>query len=321
MIVWAAGVVACSDAPAINGADAGVRADGGPLPPAFAFLAPDRYDCTASGPFLAPPRPYTGPCHKDPACTERLVSAHRIATPYAPENSITSLRAAILLGADMVETDLRITRDGRVVLLHDRELDRTATSTGNVDEMTLARLREIPLKVGDHLAGGDFACERIPTLEEALDLARGQIVMELEVKNLEAGIAAARLLKARDLYDDAFILCDPGECRAVRDAVPDVPIMPRPDEPPDVPGILTFDPPAIMVHIEATDAFLEPDLLASIRGIGAKVFVNGIVQSDPRAALGGDLGGYLELYDRGIDVVLVENVHWTLLALGRLQRP
>jgi hypothetical protein len=174
------------------------------------------------------------------------------------------------------------------------------------------------LIIGDHLAGGDFACERVPILEEALELARGKIVMELEVKQLAAGIAAARMLRDRGLYDDAFILCDPPECAAVRAEVPDVPIMPRPDEPRDVPGVLGFDPPAIMVHIEATDAFLAPEVVANIRAIGAKVFVNGIVQSDPRAALAGDLGGYLELYERGIDVLLVENIGWALMALERL---
>lgn len=315
-----AGAGCSSSAGAPGGAADGGAGDAG-LPSARELLPSERYDCRAGGPFAAPARPHPPSCFRDRACDARLVSAHRMGTPYGPENSLAAIRASILLGVDILETDLRLTADGHIVLLHDREVDRTAEGTGNVDALTLAEVKALPLRLGSHLAGGDFGCERIPTLEEALEVSRGQTVLELEVKQLEAGIAAARLLAERGLYADAFLLCDVDECRAVRAVVPDVPIMPRASAPDEVPAALDFDPPPIMVHIDPFDSFLVPAVLDPIRAAGAKVFVNGIVQSDPQAAFGGDLSGYLALWDAGIDVILVENPQWALLALDRIARP
>ena len=82
-------------------------------------LPASAYECGAPGPFVAPPRPYRGLCHLDPACRSPLVVAHRIAPAFAPENSLAALRAAILLGVDVAESDIRVTADGHAVLLHD----------------------------------------------------------------------------------------------------------------------------------------------------------------------------------------------------------
>ena len=290
----------------------------GPLPSAAEVLAPGRYDCTATGPFEPPARPHPSTCFMDPACEADLVVGHRLATPFAPENSLAALRAAILLGVDVVETDVRLTADGRVVLLHDGSVDRTTTGTGAVSGYTLAALQRLRLTDGP---AGDFSCEAVPTLEDALALSVGRVVLELEVKDTAAGVAAAQYLKAHALYGQAFLLCGAAECRAVRAAVPDAPIMSRPQAPDEVPAEVDYDPPPIMVHIDPTEAFTAPAVLARIHAVGAKVYANGFVLGDARASLADDLEGYAEVFGLGVQVMQVENPHWALLGQGRLEVP
>jgi glycerophosphoryl diester phosphodiesterase len=101
---------------------------------------------------------------------------HRGAAGHAPENTLASVRKAIEFGVDVVEVDLRLTRDGQVVLLHDATVDRTTSGKGRVSAKSLEGLKALA-------AGG----EPIPTLDELLDLARGRVGLMLEMK--VAGIA------------------------------------------------------------------------------------------------------------------------------------
>lgn len=308
------------DADAI--ADSAPRRDSGrlpPLPTAEQQLPPARYDCSAAGPFVAAPRPYVGACHSDPDCTTTLVAAHRMGTPFAPENSLSALRASILLGVDIVETDVRLSADGEVVLMHDSSVDRTTDGEGDVSAMTLAELRELPLIPRAAVADGDFSCDRAPTLAEVFAISRGEIVVELEVKDEAAGVLAAEYLRDEALYDDAFLLCDESECAAARVAVPDVPIMSRPREPAEVAGAVAYDPPPVLVHIDVSDEFLAPVIVDQLRAVGARIYANAFVLADPQAALSADLSGYQEIEARGIDVLQSEFPHWALMGLGRLE--
>lgn len=302
------------DAAARDGA-----ADG--LPEASAFLPVGRYDCTAEGPFVAPERPHPLGCFADPECTSRLVAGHRIATTFAPENGLSALRAAILLGVDIVETDIRLSADGHVVLMHDGEVDRTTDGTGEVDALTLEQLRAITLVPGPGVPEGDFSCEHPPTLDEVFALARGQIVVELEVKDEQAGVRAAAYLRDEGLQGQAFLLCDPTECAALRAEVPDAPIMTRPREVAEVDAELGYDPPPRLVHVDVDDAFLAGDVVARIHGAGAKVYGNAFTDADAAAALLGELDRYGPTYERGVDALQSQFPHWALLALGRLERP
>ncbi len=108
------------------------------------------------------------------------VVAHRGASGHAPENTLAAFRRAVELGAAFIETDLQISRDAHIVIIHDDRLDRTTTGRGPVREHTLAELRELD-------AGSwydpRFAGERIPTLEEVLEFSRqSDVVFYLEIK-------------------------------------------------------------------------------------------------------------------------------------------
>lgn len=109
-----------------------------------------------------------------------LVVAHRAAHrgPGAggPENSLPSIDAAIAMGCDIVEIDVRRTVDGYFVLMHDTTVDRTTTGTGRVDELTLEQIKELRLLDGDGLPTE----LRVPTLREALLACRGRIMVNLD---------------------------------------------------------------------------------------------------------------------------------------------
>ena len=105
--------------------------------------------------------------------------AHRGASGHAPENTLAALELAVRLGADMAEIDVQQTADGQLVLFHDDTLERTSSGRGPLAERTLAELRA--LDAGTWY-GERFAGQRIPTLVEAVSLARGRLALNIELK-------------------------------------------------------------------------------------------------------------------------------------------
>lgn len=110
---------------------------------------------------------------------------HRGAAGYAPENTLVSIQKAVELGCDLVEVDVRRTKDGHLVLLHDERVDRTTNGKGAVAEMTLERLRKLD-------TGGG---QRIPTLQETLQVASGRVGLILELKASRIGAQVCALVQ------------------------------------------------------------------------------------------------------------------------------
>jgi glycerophosphoryl diester phosphodiesterase len=131
-----------------------------------------------------------------------MVIAHRGDSAHRPENTLASFASAIELGAEMVELDVQVTRDGHVVVIHDPTVDRTTSGQGAVAEMTLAELRALSAGYPERF-GQDFAGQRIPTLAEVLHLMRGRGRMLIEIKpdavtaDAEGGVEALTIAEAR----------------------------------------------------------------------------------------------------------------------------
>ena len=107
------------------------------------------------------------------------VSAHRGAVKFAPENTLAAIDKAIELGADIIEMDIRETKDGYLVICHDSTLERTTNGTGKISEKTLAELKQ--LDAGSWF-GEEFSGLKIPTLREALDLLKGRAKPDIDFK-------------------------------------------------------------------------------------------------------------------------------------------
>jgi glycerophosphoryl diester phosphodiesterase len=97
---------------------------------------------------------------------------HRGAAGHVLENTLGSIKKAIELGVDYVEIDLRLTRDGHVVVLHDATVDRTTRGHGRIKDLTLAQVKRLKTKDGQH----------VPTLEDVLKSTDGRVGLMLELK-------------------------------------------------------------------------------------------------------------------------------------------
>ena len=119
---------------------------------------------------------------RDPANGGVMVIGHRGCWREAPENSLAAIQRCIDHGVDMVEIDVRATADGKLVLLHDESLDRTTNSQGILRELSFRDIRNVRLRErlgGEHES---ITRETIPTLGEALLLAKDKILINLDVK-------------------------------------------------------------------------------------------------------------------------------------------
>ena len=105
--------------------------------------------------------------------------AHRGYRARYPENTLVAFQAALDAGVQMIELDVTLSRDRKLVVIHDATLERTTNGEGAVKEHTLAQLKQLD-------AGGwfhpRFAGEHLPELSEVLDLADGQVLINIEIK-------------------------------------------------------------------------------------------------------------------------------------------
>ncbi len=112
----------------------------------------------------------------DPNSKMVMVVAHRGDWRNAPENSLLAFQNCIDMGADMVELDLKKTKDGHIVLMHDNTIDRTTNGKGKVSDYTLEELKNFRLRNGM----GRVTFHTIPTLEEVLNLTKGKIMINID---------------------------------------------------------------------------------------------------------------------------------------------
>ena len=108
-----------------------------------------------------------------------LIYGHRGASGHAPENTLPSFRLAMDMGADGFELDVHMSKDGELVIIHDKTVDRTTNGTGAVKDMTLAELKALD-------AGGwkgvEFEGLKIPTFREFMELIKDHPPMTIDVE-------------------------------------------------------------------------------------------------------------------------------------------
>jgi glycerophosphoryl diester phosphodiesterase len=137
-----------------------------------------------------------------------LAIAHRGQRATRPEQTLEAYRTAIELGADGIEVDVQLTRDGRLAMMHDLTLDRTTNGRGRVAEADWSELCQ--LDAGSWF-DPEFAGCRIPSLEETLDLvASAGVMLCVEIKGepdaaLATAVEVATLIRERDLLDNVFV--------------------------------------------------------------------------------------------------------------------
>jgi len=125
-----------------------------------------------------------------------IIVGHRGDPTREPENTIRSIVRAFKVGADFVEVDVRLSKDGVPVVIHDETVDRTSNGHGYVREMTLEQLKMLDFGKG----------EKIPTLEEALEVVKkmkGKVIVEIKEEGFESKII--RILKEKRMINVSMI--------------------------------------------------------------------------------------------------------------------
>ena len=137
-----------------------------------------------------------------------LLGGHRGNPDECPENTLISFRSAIELGVDLVECDVHLSEDGGLPVIHDHLLDRTTDGSGLVRDYTMAELKRLD---AGSWKDPRFKGERIPSLDEVLAVAKGQVGVAIEIKNLPlpyAGIevAVVRTVKDAGMINDVVVI-------------------------------------------------------------------------------------------------------------------
>jgi glycerophosphoryl diester phosphodiesterase len=131
-----------------------------------------------------------------------LTIAHRGASALYPENTLSAFIAALEAGADICEFDVRMTRDGELVVIHDATVGRTTSGRGAVAAMNLAALKG--LDAGARF-GARFRGERIPTLDEVAAALGGRCGMDIELKAGGLERAVCEIVRRRSLVDSTVV--------------------------------------------------------------------------------------------------------------------
>jgi glycerophosphoryl diester phosphodiesterase len=153
-----------------------------------------------------------------------VITAHRGASAVAPENTLVAYKKAIEMGADYAELDVRQTKDGAIVLMHDKTVHRTTGVKGFVWDFTLEELKQ--LDAGSWF-GEEFRGEPIPTLVEVIRLVKGRMKLNIEIKisENEPGIAqkVVDIVRAENFSRDCMITSfDKETVETVMEIAPDL---------------------------------------------------------------------------------------------------
>lgn len=212
-----------------------------------------------------------------------LIIAHRGASHDAPENTCAAARLAWAQGADALEVDVHLTRDGRLAVIHDPDTLRTAGIRRVVADATLAELQQLDVGVWKHPA---FAGERVPALEEILRLVPGGKRIFVEIKGgpdtiaeLQRCIGVARAEAGLAWEQLAVISFDLAAATAAKQALPRCEVSWLADsgaEAPreSLPEIAAVSRGAGLDGIDIDAAWpLETDLVQPLRAGGFKLYV------------------------------------------------
>ncbi|MHC8517856.1 glycerophosphodiester phosphodiesterase family protein [Sporosarcina sp. ITBMC105] len=132
-----------------------------------------------------------------------IVSAHRGVPSLAPENTMAGYRLAYELGADQIETDLQVTKDGHLIIMHDTTVNRTTNGTGAVKDLTLEEIRQ--LDAGSKFSE-EFAGEKVPTFKEfLLEFKKKDVILLIELKSVGIEAQVIQEIEALGMVDQVIL--------------------------------------------------------------------------------------------------------------------
>lgn len=227
-----------------------------------------------------------------------LVVAHRGAHTSASENSMQGFKNAVNNGVDIVELDVRHTKDSVLVLMHDKSVDRTTNGSGLVESFTLNELKKLRLK-----HDGKVTNEAIPTLEEALSYVKGKILVNIDIKTPLAW-DVVKMVKKMDLGENVYFLNYlPQYAMELKKIDSTLMVLQRTNGEPMVDAVLKDIQPRA-IHID--DSHNEAALNAKIKKSGARVFINSLGKTDKAVEMN-DFSGINLLIEKGVNMIQTDH--------------
>jgi glycerophosphoryl diester phosphodiesterase len=198
-----------------------------------------------------------------------VVISHRGEHLRHVENTLSAFQAAIDAGADYFECDVRTTSNGRLVLMHDGTVDRTTNGKGRVSALNFAQIRALD-------AGGN----RVPTFEEALNLAKGRIGVYVDNKQTKPAALVAAIEQA-GMGAHVLIYASPSEARQIQALQPAWKMMPEADNAKQLQQLID----ALHLQVAAfDDSDFNVATIAVARHAGIDIYVDRLGAQDNEAS-------------------------------------
>jgi glycerophosphoryl diester phosphodiesterase len=238
-----------------------------------------------------------------------MVAAHRAAHAKYPENSLGAIKEAIRLKVDIVEIDVKVSKDGVPFLMHDQTMDRTTTGKGDPELFTWEELQQFNI-----VDKGKTTSLKIPSLEQELNVANGKILVDLDLKTdkLSDIIRIVNKTKTDDIV--IFFDSDYEALSYVQKIDSDFLLMPRAHSIKEIDSAITvFDPP--VVHIDFNCYTEESATL--IKGSFARIWINALGEPDEDFRSGKTKRSLKKLLAFGADIIQTDEPELLLKILEK----
>ena len=224
-----------------------------------------------------------------------ILTGHRGAAELEPENTRLSIQKAIDLSVDQVEIDVHLTRDQHLVVIHDATVDRTTDGQGAVADFALEEIKQLDAGKG----------ERIPTLQEVIDLVRGKVVLQIELKGPDTAEPVVRAVERNSMESEVLLTSFVHErLREARQLNPSLALGALWSNPPDDACKQAIDMGAEAIHIQHQNIDAQLVQKAHAHGLKIRAWNPDTVEEIQRAI------------DLGVDAI-GSNRPDLLIALGR----
>jgi len=202
-----------------------------------------------------------------------VVISHRGEHLHHPENTLPAFQAAIDAGADYFELDVQTTSDGKLVLSHDASVARRTSGQGNISNMTFDEVRALDAGVK---SGPQFAGTKIPTFDEALDLARGKIGIYVDVKRASAQDLVTHI-QDHGMVDHVVIYTGLSEGLAIQRLNPKLKVMPEAGTAENAKHLIERLHPQVLAF-DARD--FKPDIIKVVKDANVQIYVDRLGLAD-----------------------------------------
>ena len=246
-----------------------------------------------------------------------LIGAHRGGPEKGfPENAIETFQHSLRYAPCLIECDIRKTKDGQLVFMHDASLDRTTTGNGAVSDYTLPELKKLRLK--DNF--GAVTDYRIPTLSEVLNWTVGKAILELDVKaSVSPEEILQAILQAKALPYVVIITYTIEQLKIYRDLHPDLMISASAKSVEGVQRVLAtgINPRRLLVFAGVSEP--APEVYELLHQNGIRAILGTMHNIDNRAAKRG-ISVYLQVLANGADILATDNVPLAAQAIREFKK-